>query len=117
MEQIQIRKNVEHEIEKWKNLLSRRNQYAKLTPKAIDFIVEVIENIQEDPRAAWKEKEIITLNSQSYAISLIPNALNDIINKSQYKYSKRPEIYISTWDIWFSLSDTLKNWCFIPRDI
>jgi len=117
MEQSEIRGRVEIEIAKWADLNRLRERYATVTPKAMDFIVEVIENIVEDPLRNWKEQESDSSNSQQYAISLIPNALNDVVNHRRGRHFRSDNIEITTWEIWISLSEILKNWCFIPRDV
>ena len=107
-----IKTSVKREVNNWVDIdvvLSRR----KLTPKAIDFIAELIINIKDDPSPLWNNR-IINLDDefQRRAISLIPEALDYIL-------LRRPALYlsaeISTWEIWNSLTGILVRFCFIPE--
>lgn len=121
MEKSIIREQVKLEIEKWINLQKKRNVIVVFTPKAIDFLCLMIENIQEDKSKYWDYKIFEDNNAQEFAISLISNALNDLIAFRRFR--KRPsffretEIRISSWEIWHSLSEIVNRFCFIPKDI
>lgn len=106
-----IKTSVKREIDNWVDgsiIIPTRN----LTPKAIDFIAEVINNIKEDPSPLWGEKPFNSDDFQREAISLIPEALDYILRR-------RPALYdnseITTWEIWNSLSRILVRFCFIPE--
>lgn len=121
MEKSVIREQVKLELEKWTGLQKKRNMEVSFTPKAIDFLCLMIENIQEDKSTYWDYESLEGNTAQEYAISLIPNALNDL---KRYRRSgrrihsfKRNEIKISSWEIWHSLSEIVDRFCFIPKDI
>lgn len=121
MEKSAIREQVELEIKKWTNLQQRRNVEVSITPKAVDFLCLMIENIQEDKSIYWNKKRFEENNAQEFAISLIPNALNDLRGFRRFggrqNYFKEREIKISSWEIWHSLSEIVDRFCFIPKDI
>lgn len=121
MEKSVIREQVELEIEKWTSLQKKRNMEVSFTPKAIDFLCLMIENIQEDKSKYWDYKSLEGNTAQEFAISLIPNALNDLTEFRRFSrrmtFSKGREIKISSWEIWHSLSEIVDRFCFIPKDI
>jgi hypothetical protein len=81
----------------------------------------MIENIQEDQSKYWEHKWIEGDTAQEFAISLIPNALNDLTTIRRFSrrifFTKGREIKISSWEIWHSLSEIVDRFCFIPKDI
>lgn len=118
METNQIRQSVQDEITKWTNLQSRNDVRVNFSKRAINFIVEVVENIELDPSENWRKQDNFNYNSaQEFAISLIPNALNDVSKYKNWKYQKKKEkITITSWEIWQSLSEIIRIWCFIPKN-
>lgn len=118
MEEIQIRDQVNLAIKQWSNLQNRRGISVEITDRAIDFIIELISNIKLDPSPFWRTKDNYSYDSaQEFAISLIPNALNDIQRINSYKRRfKSSSITISSWELWNSLTQVLSTFCFIPED-
>lgn len=121
MKKNEIREKVDYQIKQWLSLQERRETYVKFTPKAIDFICLMIENIESDKSAFWRFKESEDQSAQQFAISLIPNALNELRpfeRYSRYESIKNvKDTQISSWEIWHSLSHILDRFCFIPKDI
>lgn len=120
MEKTEIKKRVELELEKWTSLQENRQVNVSFTPKAVDFLCLMIENIREDKSQYWDKNELETENAQELAISLIPNALNDLTYFKRYRrpvFRGKRDFKISTWEIWHSLSDIVDRFCFIPKDI
>lgn len=118
MEIAQIREQVNTEVQKWQNLQKQRNLSVTLTPGASSFLTEVVDNIIADPSDNWKTNEFNKESAQEFAISLIPNALNEIVQEWRYRGpSAKKNIKISTWEIWHAMTPILRNWCFIPKDV
>lgn len=117
MEENQIREAVNSRIENWLNFQEKRaNRRIEITEKAKDFIIEVIQNIKDDPSKYW----LIDNNYESLqvvAIQLIPKALSRSVRNNRLDwYSDNQVITISSWELWRSLSTLIKNFCFIPED-
>jgi len=117
MEKTLIKIKIEQEVQKWIEINKIREREIKISSSALDFIVEVINNIEKDPSRNWKEQKFDFDYYQMQAISIVPNALNDVMRGRDLRRLRYGEIEISTWDIWLSLSDIIRNWCFIPRDV
>ncbi|WP_417559057.1 hypothetical protein [Mesoflavibacter zeaxanthinifaciens] len=113
MDKTEIRKEVVNQIDKWRSLARLNNRNVEVSDNVINFISDLIENLKTDPPQGWKSRRIDYSNGQSYALSLIPNALNDVDRRLRF----RSHSVISVWEIYESLSVILKNWCFIPEDI
>jgi len=112
MNESQIIELVSYEIENWEAKMSQRKIYARISPKAKKFIVELIENIQDDPSEYWKLKTSAE-SVQSLAIGRIGEALDLIIRQKRLMFQH--EINISSWELWNSLSRILVRFCFIPE--
>lgn len=115
-----IREQVNEQIKGWLRLQNNIGRQWSISPKAIDFIVEVVENIQEDPSQTWQRENFNFEASQELAISLVPNALHDIIANGRLRgYRRRRNVdgKITTWEIWHSLSKTIDKWCFVPKEV
>lgn len=121
MEKSVIREYVAIEIKKWTILQKKRNLEVSFTPKAIDFLCLMIENIQEDKSNYWDIDGFDGNDAQEVAISLIPNAFNNLIimrrSQRRPRFSRVNEIQISSWEIWHSLDRILVDFCFIPKNI
>lgn len=112
MNESQIFEQVSYEIDNWQNKMAQRKVYTKISPKAKKFIVELIENIQEDPSEYWKLKTP-SESLQILAIGRIPEALDIIVRHRRLLFHH--EIHISSWELWNSLSRILIRFCFIPE--
>ena len=118
MEKFQITQEVKAIVEKWIDLQVKNRATIKITDKAISFLIEIIENIEQDPSDNWIFTEFNKSSAQELAISYIPNALNEIIHMRRFRFKHLDTpIKITTWEIWHSMSLLLRNWCFIPKDI
>ena len=118
MEDVQIIEGVDEVVQRWITLQENRNLTVRLSRKAKDFLVEVIGNIQQDPSESWEANEFSKNSAQELAISLIPNALNEILPYHRYNRSiDKQNFKISTWEIWHAMTPILSKWCFIPKDI
>lgn len=118
MQKFQIEENIKTYVTSWEALQKMRNLNVSLSEKAKEFLVEVIDNIQQDPSSNWKTDEFNKNSAQELAISLIPNALNEImLHRGPNHSGNNLSISISTWEIWHSMTPILKNWCFIPKDV
>lgn len=106
-----INKEILNEIESWSNKMRQREIFVKISPQAIKFITELIKNIQDDPSVYWKLRTSFE-SLQILAIGRIPEALDMIVQKQIYYHR---EIYISSWEVWDSLSRILHKFCFIPE--
>ncbi|MCH7408954.1 hypothetical protein MM239_06080 [Belliella sp. DSM 111904] len=113
-----IREQVNRQIKEWIRLQNELGGEYSISPKAIDFVVEVVENIQEDPSSTWQRENFNYEASQERAISLVPEALNDIIAYGRLRsYRRRRDRKITSWEIWHSLSRTIEKWCFVPKEV
>lgn len=121
MEKSVIREYVAIEIKKWTILQKKRNFEVSFTPKAIDFLCLMIENIQEDKSNYWDYDGFDGNDAQEVAISLIPNAFNNLIILRKFRrysrFSRVIEIQISSWEIGHSLEKIFVDFCFIPKNI
>lgn len=119
MKETEIIEKVQIEVKKWTTLQKKRNFDVALSPKAVDFLCLMIENIQEDKSQFWDYNQLANQDTQKIAISLIPRALDDL---TQFYYFDRrffldQEVKISSWEIWHSLSRIIDRFCFIRKDI
>lgn len=118
MENSKIREDIDVVVKRWITVQENLNVTVSLSKKAKDFLVEVIDNILQDPSDSWETNEFNKDSAQELAISLIPNALNEILPYRRYNRSIRNEnIKISTWEIWHAMTPILSRWCFIPKDV
>ena len=113
IEKEEIRKQVNSAIEKWSNLQKKRRMHVIFSQKVIDFFCLMIENIEDDRSTYWDYDKSESNNAQQFAITLIPNALNELTEFRRYLrfQSKVREIHISTWEIWHSLSEIINKFC------
>jgi hypothetical protein len=119
----EIRDGVASAIKQWMVLQERINASVSFSVQAEELVVTLIENIDVDPSPFWRSdigNDGSRDNLQRYAITLIPNALNDVFNvQRRYRfrrYSDRP-LRISSWELYRTMSATMQNWCFIPEEI
>src|SRR5690554_1948808 len=120
MEKTEIREKVQIEINKWTKLQEKRQINISFTTKAIDFLCLMIENIKDDKSQFWHSMDLESDVLQELAISLIPNALNELPYRGKYRnfyFSQKKDIRISTWEIWHSLSQILDRFCFVPKSV
>jgi hypothetical protein len=118
MDKTQIRESVQGEIKKWTTLQNTRQINVSFTPKTVDFLCLMIENIQEDKSQFWDYSQFESGAAQELAISLIPNALNELFYRRGRPFLRRQrerEIKISTWELWHSLSPIIDRFCFIEK--
>lgn len=119
MEEATIRKRMELEIDNWMSGQYKEGFHdsISISEEAKNFVVEMIQNIVKDPSEYWKldPKEG---QFQELAIARIPDALDQIIrfNKRHRRINTyEPRIQISSWEIWYALSQILIKFCFIPE--
>ncbi|MBN9285597.1 MULTISPECIES: hypothetical protein [unclassified Flavobacterium] len=112
MDENQIIKQINYEIDNWQSKMVERNIYVQLSPKAKKFIIELIENIQEDQSEYWRLKTA-SESMQNLAMARIPEALDIVIRQKRLIFQQ--EAYISSWEIWNVLSRILIRFCFIPE--
>ncbi|HBF21575.1 MAG: hypothetical protein CMI36_02525 [Owenweeksia sp.] len=119
MDKKEIGALVNDKLKDWMQSNEQIGRYYSLSDKARDFIIEVIDNIKADPSPNWNIRGREFENGQRYAISLIPEAFNQISSPRYFKYRADLENKqkITTWEIWQSLSDILQNRCFISRSV
>lgn len=118
MNKEQIFKEVNNQIELWKRLQEKRQVIVQFTEGAIDLLCQIIENIEKDQSANWIYKNDDFNTAQEFAISLIPNALNDInpYRRSRwYENDFKRNYDISSWEILHSITTILDRFCFIPK--
>jgi hypothetical protein len=117
MEYSQIREETENQIKLWLSLQQPR-QYVELSSKAVGLLAILIENIKDDPSENWRTDNFNSDAAQALAISLIPNALNEVFYiRTIRRLGLRNEVKISSWEILHSMSTILSRWCFIPKNI
>ena len=114
MENVEIRSRVEEQVGYWLSRQKERlGKEISISDKAIEFIVQVIENIKEDPSARWAIKD--NYNSfQDIAIQLIPRSLTRSIYNQ--RYYRNTHIAISSWELLDQFPNILSDFCFIPED-
>jgi len=116
MEDYQIKDQIEVTVENWIKIQLELDYKISISPKAKDFLVEVISNIQQDSSRYWTEKNNFD-SAQREAISLVPIALNEVLRYYRPKDKKHTTIKITTWEIWHVISPILNRWCFMPKTI
>lgn len=123
MEISEIRDGVASAIKQWIALQARINAPVSFSAQAEELIVTLIENIDVDPSPFWRSdigNDGNRDNLQRYAITLIPNALNDVSNvQRRYQFRRYGDrlLRISSWELYRTMSATIQNWCFIPEEI
>jgi len=116
MEKQEIKKQVNVEVKRWLSFQKIGQQNVVFSPKAIDFICLMIENIEEDKSKYWDYNQTVNNHTQQLAITLIPEALNNLkILRGFHILSFVGEINISSWEIWHSLSEIVDKYCFISK--
>lgn len=114
MEPTEIYDRVSSEIEKWRALQRGMGWDIEISQGAIFAISFMVNNIKEDPSDYWTD--INPDSMQMYAISVIPNIMNDIVNRFPKRREQRRSIRLSSWEIWHGISYALDSWCPIPKD-
>ena len=128
MNNLEITERVNSEVNYWKDQQLKNGYKVNISDSATNFIVELINNIENDPSTYWKLNDDYN-TFQSLAIARIPDALNyciyDDFERLPYRRIRRRrfinmiretgEMNISTWEIWNSLSLILIDFCFIPQ--
>lgn len=117
MEKEIIKEKVNEQVNQWTILQSKIGMEWYISSKAIDLMTELIENIKEDPSLTWN-KNLDYENSQEYAITLIPNMLNELIQGGNRVIKRKRTITdgkLTSWEILHSLSKTIDKWCFVPK--
>lgn len=112
MEEYTINERVKEEIAGWKKRMYLKNISPNISAKAIDFIIEMINNISEDPSENWGSNRNYD-DIQHTALAKIPAALDYITDLQRPNIKK--EFTISSWEIWQSLSLIMIKFCFIPE--
>ena len=115
MNNVDIRDKVQRDIVKWEDFQRYRELNVRLSPKAVDFLCTLVDNMETDSSQIWRKGNFN--NSQEYAIQLIPNALNELLIRNRRLGKKNVETLITTWEIWHSLSRLIDVFCFVPKDI
>lgn len=116
-----IEQNVDYEIAKW-----IRNQVPppggkrlQISNGAQKLLAKMIANIKDDASPAWRDLD--PDQAQKYAISIIPNILNDFYwtsrDGSRIRRRAHPPDLISSWELLHRMSRILDDWCFIPKDV
>jgi hypothetical protein len=118
----EINNKVKDQLELWTILQKKRNKNIVFTKGASDLLCQLIENIEIDQSNHWIIDGGDFVSIQEYAISLIPNALNDIYpypykNRRGYNFGNifNDNYTISSWELLHSITKILDSFCFIPK--
>ena len=117
MNREQINKQVNDQIDLWLRLQKKRQVNVEFTTGATDLLCQIIENIEADKSRSWDYNSEDFITAQEFAISLIPNALNDIYpyRLGWYENDFRKVYNISSWELLHSITNILDKLCFIPK--
>ena len=117
MDREQINNKVNDQINLWLSLQKKRQINVEFTSGATDLLCQIIENIETDKSKSWNYNTEDYKTAQEFAISLIPNALNEIYpyRRRWYEYDNRKGYTISSWELLHSITDILDRLCFIPK--
>lgn len=116
MDNPEIENAVKRTIERWQfNQIAVTKSPFMVSYRSIEFIVELIKNIELDPSETWATANLRLDYLQDQAINYIPTALNNIINNNREVKFKLRHTTITTWEILHSISYFLDSWCFIPK--
>lgn len=111
----EIHENVSNKLAKWGKQQKIKGWMPEFSEGAINSVSQMIINIKEDPSSYWIDVD--TTEIQAYAITVIPNVLNEIFlrfRRGGRFYEKNTKI--TSWEIWHGISDALDTWCPIPKD-
>jgi hypothetical protein len=114
MDKTRIKKKVSIEFRKWEELQKMSGWEVEITEGAIHAIAQMVINIEEDPSDSWQNFNPDT--TQQYAISTIPNVLNDILFRHRRGWPRRQGMKVTSWEIWHGISNALDSWCPIPKE-
>jgi hypothetical protein len=117
MNRDQINKQVNDQIDLWLSLQKKRQVNVEFTNGATDLLCQIIENIEADKSTNWNYNTEDFNTAQEFAISLIPNALNDIYpyRRGWYENDFSKGYTISSWELLHSITNILDRLCFIPK--
>lgn len=110
----EIRKDVIRASEEWTSFQSEtRLQKIGLSAGAIEAFVLLIANIEQDRSPSWADFDVDS--TQREAISMIPNALNELpLPEGRLTARQRR---ITSWEIWHQFTVILDTWCPIKKDL
>jgi hypothetical protein len=114
MTQPEIKQDVESTLNNWIALQSGLDRSVELTIGARAFLTTLIKNISEDTSNQWPN-DINSDAIQRFAISLLPNILNEVLVKRIEKETNT--FVISSWEIAHSLTKILDMWCPIKKTV
>ena len=114
MDSREIYERVSIEFKRWNDLQRRMGWETEISEGAVEALSQMVINIKEDPSSSWVG--IIPEETQEYAISVIPNILNEIFLRFQRRRGPRQLGKITSWEIWHGISSALDSWCPINKD-
>lgn len=112
METDEIHKGVAQAVETWQSIRRPFPRPIEISKGVIESLSFMIWQIRADPSKAWREHD--TDATQRYAISVIPNVLNEIAN--HYLFRRGDVSVVTSWELWHGISPVLDQWCPIPKD-
>lgn len=117
MDREQISKQVNDQIQLWSRLQKKRQVNVEFTIGATDLLCQIIENIEADQSKNWDYINDDYQTAQEFAVSLIPNALNDILPNRRvwYRSDFNKSYTISSWELLHLITYILDRLCFIPK--
>ncbi len=117
MNRDQIKKQVNEQVNIWLFLQKKRQVNIEFTIGATELLCLIIENIETDQSISWDYNNVNYNTDQEYAISLIPNALNDIypFRRNKFESDLGKSYTISSWELLHSITKILDRLCFIPK--
>lgn len=117
MNREQINNQVNNQINLWLNLQKKRQVNVEFTKGATDLLCQIIENIEADKSKSWDYNIEDFKTAQEFAMSLIPNALNDIYltRRGRFETDFNKGYIISSWELLHSITNILDKLCFIPK--
>jgi hypothetical protein len=84
-----------------------------VSPEGEETLTYMIQMIELDPSRRWEEFNADAV--QKYAVSIIPNVLNEIVRRNGYYFGNAKVGVITSWEIWHGISGVLDQWCPIPK--
>lgn len=112
MENNEIHHDVSHAVEAWQQMRRLLPRPVETSKGLIETLSFMILQIAADPSRTWREHNTDAV--QRYAISVIPNLLNEVA--AHYRFRRGNVSVITSWELWHGISPMLDKFCPIEKE-
>jgi hypothetical protein len=109
---IEIASGVDVAVRQWQTAEQARGADVQLSPRALDLVVRMIENIKDDPSPRWQEFNVDSI--QREAVAMVPTLLRGIPLR---RLRNGKASLVTSWEILHAASSILDRFCPIPKDL